>query len=156
MNKFPAFLAATTILALAACSGSADENAAANEAESFAARIGGGNAVAPQPGQGGLAGQPGATPAATYTPPPGVAPGPYVAGTATDPNAACWAFAVAPFLGMPDDEQTRDQIAEALGEKTDVQFVAPGGAFIAPDPASRQLNIMVDTTGVVRDARCGG
>lgn len=138
------------ILALAAC-GSEPEQPG-NDAESFAARIGAGEAT------------PGATPApaATATPQqakqlPGAAPGPFAPGTLTDPASAnCGAPMMGPFIGKPADQATRAEIARVLGRTDNLRFVAYGSiANVNPDATNPRLSIMLDAQGVIRDARCG-
>jgi hypothetical protein len=136
-------------LTLAACGSEPDK--AANDADSFAARINQ-NAT------------PGATPApeATATPKiaeplPGAAPGAFAAGTQTDPAAkTCGANLMGPFIGKPADQATRAAIAAALGRTDNLRFVAYGSAgFINPDPTNPRLSLMLDDQNVIRDARCG-
>jgi hypothetical protein len=136
-------------LALAACGSEPDP--AANNADSFAARINQ-NAT------------PGATPApeATATPKiaeplPGAAPGPFAAGTQTDPDAkTCGANLMGPFIGKPADQATRAAIAAALGRTDNLRFVTYGSVgFVNPDPTNPRLSLMLDAQNVIRDARCG-
>jgi hypothetical protein len=140
---------ALTALALSACGSEPDP--AANDADSFAARINQ-NAT------------PGATPApeATATPKiaeplPGAAPGPFAAGTQTDPDAkTCGANLMGPFIGKPADQATRAAIAAALGRTDNLRFVTYGSVgFVNPDPSNPRLSLMLDAQNVIRDARCG-
>jgi hypothetical protein len=140
---------ALTALALSACGSEPDP--AANDADSFAARINQ-NAT------------PGATPApeATATPKiaeplPGAAPGPFAAGTQTDPDAkTCGANLMCPFIGKPADQATRAAIAAALGRTDNLRFVTYGSVgFVNPDPSNPRLSLMLDAQNVIRDARCG-
>jgi hypothetical protein len=140
---------ALTALALNACGSEPDP--AANDADSFAARINQ-NAT------------PGATPApeATATPKiaeplPGAAPGPFAAGTQTDPAAkTCGANLMGPFIGKPADQATRAAIAAALGRTENLRFVTYGSVgFVNPDPTNPRLSLMLDAQNVIRDARCG-
>jgi hypothetical protein len=140
---------ALTALALNACGSEPDP--AANDADSFAARINQ-NAT------------PGATPApeATATPKiaeplPGAAPGPFAAGTQTDPDAkTCGANLMGPFIGKPADQATRAAIAAALGRTDNLRFVTYGSVgFVNPDPTNPRLSLMLDAQNVIRDARCG-
>jgi hypothetical protein len=140
---------ALTALALSACGSEPDP--AANDADSFAARINQ-NAT------------PGATPApeATATPKiaeplPGAAPGPFAAGTQTDPDAkTCGANLMGPFIGKPADQATRAAIAAALGRTDNLRFVTYGSvSFVNPDPTNPRLSLMLDAQNVIRDARCG-
>ena len=144
MTRF-ALLPAIAALALAAC-GQADTSDG-ESADDFAARINSGAAdTAPGPD---------ATPAATATPRPGAAAGQFVPGTATDPQAnGCSAPKVAPFYGKQADEATRMAIMQAIAPQSDVRFLAPGST-VQPDPTSRRLNVMLDASGIIRDARCG-
>lgn len=127
----------------------------ADDAESFAARIG-------QPGDGTPA--PGATPgpAATATPQvaqpqPGAAPGAFARGTLTDPAAkTCGAPLMGPFIGRPADQATRAEIAKVLGRTDNLRFVPYGSiGTVNPDPTNPRLSIMLDPQNVIRDARCG-
>jgi hypothetical protein len=127
-------------LALGACSQSAEEGATADD---FAARV---NGTAPQgaPAAGNLPGKP--------IPPK---PSPTWADAALTPDMAnCGADKVAPFLGQPDNAQTRKAIVEALGGAANLRFVKPGNT-VEPDARSKRLNVMVDVTGTIRTARCG-
>ena len=143
MTKLAALLTAPALFALAACGGNTTDST--NDADDFAARINGG-----QP-------NPEATVAPTVAQPlEGAAPGAYTPGTATDPaSATCGANLMGPYIGKPADDPTRAQImAVAVGAR-EVRFISPGGAYIRPDPTSPRLNLMIDTLGVIRDARCG-
>lgn len=140
---------ALTALALSACGSEPDP--ATNDADSFAARIN--QNVTP-----------GATPApeATATPKiaeplPGAAPGPFAAGTQTDPAAkTCGANLMGPFIGKPADQATRAAIAAALGRTDNLRFVTYGSVgFVNPDPTNPRLSLMLDAQNVIRDARCG-
>jgi hypothetical protein len=139
-------------LALAACG--SEPAKPVDGAESFAARIGAGEA----------------TPAATSTPAPaatatprieapreGAAPGAFARGTLTDPAAAaCGATMMGPFLGKPADQPTRAAIAKTLGRTENLRFVAFGSASsINADPTNPRLSIMLDAQNIIRDARCG-
>lgn len=140
---------ALAALALAACGSEPDP--AANNADSFAARINQ-NAA------------PGATPApaATATPTvaeplPGAAPGAFAEGTQTDPaSKTCGANLMGPFIGKPADQATRAAIAAALGRTDNLRFVPFGtGGFVNPDPTNPRLSLMLDAQNIIRDARCG-
>lgn len=127
---------------LAACGQAAEEG---DTAEDFAARV---NGTAPQASgaipAGDLPGKP--------VPPK---PSPTWADAALTPDMAnCGADKVAPFLGQPDNSQTRKAIVEALGGSANLRFVKPGNT-VEPDPRSKRLNVMVDVTGTIRTARCG-
>lgn len=143
--RFPLVL--FPIIALAACGQPAADS---ENADDYAARIGGTPSVAAN-------GTPGArpTPASVATPAAGAAPGPFSPGTATDPQSRnCSAPAVAPFYGRPADQATRREVMEAVAPQTRVRFVRAGSS-VEPDAGSDRLNIMLDTTGIIRDARCG-
>ena len=143
MTKRSALIAVPALLALAACGGSADDTG--NSADDFAARINGG-----QP-------DPAATVAPTVAQPlEGAAPGAFAAGTQTDPQSAtCAANRMGNFIGKPADEATRDAILFAVTGAREVRFVPPGSDYIRPDPTNPRLNLMLDNTGIIRDARCG-
>lgn len=144
-------LCAAACLALAACGTSVEEKPA-NDADSFAARIKGEN------GKGGAAALPAGEPQAPKIaqPLPNAAPGVYARGTATDPQSeTCGANRMGAFLNKPADDATRRAIMEAASDVREVRFIAPGSDHIEPDPTSPRLNIMIDVTGVIRDARCG-
>jgi hypothetical protein len=150
-RRIPA-LASLSLLAAALAACGSEPEQPANDAESFAARIG-------QPQQ-----TPGATPApiATATPTvaeplPGAAPGPYARGTLTDPTSkTCGAPLMGPFIGKLADQPTRAQIVQVLGRSDNLRFVAyGGGGFVNPDPTNPRLSIMLDAQNIIRDARCG-
>jgi hypothetical protein len=144
MRALPFALAA---FALTAC-GSEPEQPG-NDADSFAARIGKGEA-SPTP-----------APAATATPVvaeplPGAAPGPFAKGTLTDPAAGkCGAPLMAPFIGKLADQSTRAEIAKLLGRTDNLRFVAFGSGDVNPDATNPRLSIMLDAQNIIRDARCG-
>jgi hypothetical protein len=145
-------LALALTFALAACGSEADEPG--SDAESFAARIGAGEAT-PVPGAP-------PAPAATATPQiaqplPGAAPGPFARGTLTDPAAkTCGAPLMGPFIGKLADQATRAEIAKMLGRTDNLRFVAYGsGGNVNPDPTNPRLSIMLDAQNIIRDARCG-
>lgn len=151
MNRFARTLAlALAPLALAACG--SEPAGSANDAESFAARIGASEATpAAVP-----------APAATATPVvaaplPGAAPGAFAQGTLTDPAAAnCGAPLMAPYIGKLADQPTRAAIAQTIGRTENLRFVAFGTtANVDPDPTSPRLSLMLDAQGIIRDARCG-
>lgn len=133
---------------LAACGSDAEQPA--NDADSFAARIGKGEA-SPTPGQQG------AIAPAVATPLPGAAPGPYMPGTQTDPAAkTCGAPLMGRFIGKVADQATRAEIAKTLGRTDNLRFVAFGSAgYINPDPTNPRLSLMLDGQNIIRDARCG-
>jgi hypothetical protein len=146
----PALLALPLVLMLTACG--KDPEPAGNDAESFAARIHQ-NAGAPAAP---------AAPVATATPKiatplPGAAPGPFAAGTLTDPAAkTCGAPLMAPFIGRPADEATRAEIVKVLGRTDNLRFVPYGSVgYVNPDPTNPRLSLMLDESGIIRDARCG-
>jgi hypothetical protein len=133
--------------ALAACG--SEPAKPGNDADSFAARIGKGEA-SPTP-----------TPAATATPIiaeplPGAAAGPFAKGTLTDPAAGkCGAPLMAPFIGKLADQPTRADIAKTLGRTENLRFVAFGSGDVNPDATNPRLSIMLDAQNIIRDARCG-
>lgn len=147
----------TTIaaLGLAACESAPEQTD--NGAESFAARIGSGEAT-PGPATAAAPAAP-ATPVApsTATPLPGAAPGPFARGTLTDPAAkTCGAPLMAPFIGRLADQATRAEIAKALGRTDNLRFVAfDSVSYVNPDPTNPRLSLMLDQQNIIRDARCG-
>jgi hypothetical protein len=147
-----AFALPSLALALAAC-GSAPEQAG-NDAESFAARIGKGEAT---PGASGIPAAQGTAAPTIATPLPGAAPGAFAPGTLTDPKSGtCGAPLMGPFIGKLADQATRAEIAKALGRTDNLRFVAFGSsAGVNPDPTNPRLSIMLDAQGIIRDARCG-
>ncbi len=137
-------------LALAACGG--DPAQPANDAESFAERIGQGEAAP------GANPNPAATEAPRIAKPlPGAARGPFAEGTLTDPAAkTCGAPLMGPFIGKLADQATRADIAQVLGRTRNLRFVAYGsGQNVNPDPTNPRLSIMLDAQNIIRDARCG-
>lgn len=138
---------ALAALALAACGGEAEQPG--NDADSFAARIGQGEA-SPTPAPSG-------TVAPTIAEPlPGAAPGPFAKGTLTDPAASkCGAPLMAPFIGKLADQPTRAEIAKVLGRTDNLRFVAFGGGDVNPDATNPRLSVMLDAQNIIRDARCG-
>lgn len=143
---------ALTALTLAACG--SEPQQPGSDAESFAARIGAGEAT---PGPG-AAPAPAATVAPTIaTPLPGAAPGPFARGTLTDPAAkTCGAPLMGTFIGKLADQTTRAEIARMLGRTDNLRFVAYGsGINVNPDPTNPRLSIMLDQQNIIRDARCG-
>ena len=147
-----AFALSLTALALAACG--SEPAKPGNDAESFAARIGAGEAT-PAPGTAPV---PAATVAPTVaTPMPGAAPGPFARGTLTDPaSRTCGAPLMGPFIGKLADQPTRAEIAKMLGRTDNLRFVAFGSAGnVNPDPTNPRLSIMLDAQNIIRDARCG-
>jgi hypothetical protein len=137
---------AAAVLMLAACGNEPEQPA--NDAESFAARIG----------------KPEATPSplATATPTiaeplPGAAPGPFARGTLTDPaSKTCGANLMGPFIGKVADQATRAEIVKVLGRTDNLRFVIYGsGGFVNPDPTNPRLSIMLDAQSMIADARCG-
>jgi hypothetical protein len=151
MIRFSGLLfAATTALALTACSKEPEPVDPAAEADAFAQRI---NANTPTPAATATAG---AAPRIAK-PLPGAAAGPFLPGTATDPaSATCGANQMGPFIGKLADEATRLDIVKTLGRSDNVRFVAFGSpGFINPDPTNPRLNLMLDAQNIIRDARCG-
>ena len=147
-----AFAFATAALTLSACNSEPEQPK--NEAESFAARIGGSDA-SPAPG---MVPAPAATVIPTVaTPLPGAAPGPFAKGTLTDPAAeTCGAPLMGGFIGKLADQTTRAEIAQMLGRTDNLRFVAFGsGLNVNPDSTNPRLSIMLDAQNIIRDARCG-
>lgn len=142
--RFSGALCAASVLFLSAC-GNGASDPAGNTAEDFAARINGGKAAAAQ----------GNVQPTIAEPKPGAAPGPYAAGTHTDPNVRCGANVMGPYIGQLASDEIRSEIVGVIAGSNEVRFVMPGGDYIAPDPASPRLNLMLDATGIIRDARCG-
>jgi hypothetical protein len=143
----PALLALPLALMLVACG--KDPAPAGNDVDSFAARI---NQNAGTP----------AAPAATATPTiaepkPGAAPGVFAPGTQTDPAAkTCGATLMGPFIGRPADQPTRAEIVKVLGRTDNLRFVPYGSqGYVNPDPTNPRLSLMLDESGIIRDARCG-
>lgn len=143
----PALLALPLALALTACGSEPDP--AANDADSFAARINQNGGAAPAP-QGTVA------PKMAETL-PGAAPGPFAAGTLTDPASAnCGANMMGPFIGKPADDATRTEIVKTLGRSDNLRFVAYGTpGYVNPDATNPRLNLMLDAQNFIVDARCG-
>jgi hypothetical protein len=149
--RFGAFVLPALALAISACGTAPSQSG--NDAESFADRIGTGDAT---PGAGTPA------PAGTTTPQiaetlPGAAPGPFSRGTLTDPAAkTCGAPLMGPFIGKLADQPTRAEIARKLGRTDNLRFVAYGSiGNVNPDPTNPRLSIMLDAQNIIRDARCG-
>ncbi|MCZ8136789.1 MAG: hypothetical protein O9266_10820 [Porphyrobacter sp.] len=143
----PAFLALPLALVLAACGSEPDP--AANDADSFAARINQNAGASPAPE---------ATATPTIAKPlPGAAPGAFAAGTQTDPAAkTCGANLMGPFIGKPADQPTRAAIAKTLGRTDNLRFVVFGSVdTVNPDPTNPRLSLMLDAQNIIRDARCG-
>lgn len=142
LRAIPFALAA---FALTAC-GSEPEQPA-NDADSFAARIGKPEATP----------NPAATVAPTIaTPLPGAAPGAFAKGTLTDPaSQKCGAPLMGPFIGKLADQATRAEIAKVLGRTDNLRFVIYGSGDVNPDATNPQLSLMLDEQNIIRDARCG-
>ena len=147
-----AFALPALSLLLAACG--SEPEAPGNDADSFAARIGKGEAT---PGPGGVPVANGTVAPTVAQPLPGAAPGPYVPGTLTDPaSKTCGAPLMGPFIGKLADQATRAEIAKMLGRTDNLRFVAYGStANVNPDPTNPRLSIMLDAQNIIRDARCG-
>ena len=150
MRSLPLAAVALMLGTLAACN---QQEPTSESVEDYAARVGSGAAAAGQP-------QAQQVPPTIAQPKPGAAPGAFAPGTATDPAASrCGAPKVARFFGRIADDATRAQIVAALAPRSNIRFVEPGAApsdgNVVPDPASARLNVMIDVTGVIRDARCG-
>ncbi len=146
ISRIATVAAAAGLVMLSACSGGAEEDTS-NNADDFAARINGdGTSAAPQGDQAPQVAQP----------LPNAAPGAFTPGTATDPASEnCGANRMGQFLGKPADDGTRNAIMEVASDIDQIRFLASGSDFVRPDPTSPRLNIMLDGTGVIRDARCG-
>lgn len=136
-------IAIASLVALASCGEPQTETA-----DDFAARVGnpaGGSTVAN-----------GTVAPTVQEPLPDAAPGPFQAGTQTDPNSACGANKVGEFIGKLADDPTRVAVQQAAEGTSEVRFVGFGvPVTINPDPASPRLNLMLDAQGIIRDARCG-
>jgi len=135
---------ALAVITLGACGSNADRPA--NDADSFAARIGSGEVG------------PAATVAPRVAAPlPGAAPGPFAPGTLTDPASVnCGANLMGPFIGKLADQPTRVEIITALGRNDNLRFVPFGSiGTVNPDPTNPRLSIMLDAQNIIRDARCG-
>lgn len=147
VSNFRALPFALAALALTACG--SEPAQPGNDADSFAARIGKGEA-SPTPG-------PAATAAPTIaTPLPGAAPGAFAKGTLTDPAAQnCGAPQMAPFIGKLADQATRAEIAKVLGRTNNLRFVVFGSDDVNPDATNPRLSLMLDAQNIIRDARCG-
>jgi len=68
--------------------------------------------------------------------------------------AKCDAQKIKPFYGKPDSPEIRYAILAAIAPKSNVRYLKPG-SNLAPDPESDRLNVMIDVTEIIRDARCG-
>ncbi|MGB3806958.1 MAG: hypothetical protein WA936_07150 [Erythrobacter sp.] len=147
MKLCKTFLPIAAFAMLTACGGGEPDDANDDVATDFAARI---NGSGSQPSAA-------ATVAPTMAPPhENAAPGPFTAGTATDPQSAtCGANVMGPYIGQVADDSTRRAVMDAAGAGRNVRFVAYGSDYIRPDPTNPRLNIMLDRTGTIRDARCG-
>jgi hypothetical protein len=131
-------------LAIAACGSEPDPNA--KEVDEFAARIRSGAKPAKD-----LA----ATPAPSQTHTPSSDQKSPVGETASETGASnCAAPKVAPFFGRQADDATRAAVMAAVAPQTNVRFIEVGPGVIE-DTESPRLNVMVDVTGVIREARCG-
>lgn len=135
------------LFALTACGGNEPETP--ETADDFAARINGGApAASPVPAGEGK-------PPLIAEPLPDAAPGMFEAGSATDPaTATCSANLMGPFLNRLADEPTRLAIQQAAVNASAIRFLEPGSGLV-PDVNNPRLNLMLDNTGVIRDARCG-
>ncbi len=154
MTTARAFAFALPALALLLTACGSEPEQAGNDADSFAARIGKGEAT---PGPGGVPVAQGTVAPTVAEPKPGAAPGPYAPGTLTDPAArTCGAPLMGPFIGKLADQATRAEIAKMLGRTDNLRFVAYGStANVNPDPTNPRLSIMLDAQNIIRDARCG-
>jgi len=154
MTTARAFAFALPALALLLTACGSEPAQPGNDAESFAARIGKGEAT---PAPGGVPVANGTVAPAVATPLPGAAPGPYAPGTLTDPAAkTCGAPLMGQFIGKLADQATRAEIAKVLGRTDNLRFVTYGStANVNPDPTNPRLSIMLDAQNIIRDARCG-
>ena len=154
MTKPALILTIPALLALAACSGNDSEPS--NTAEDFAARINGGTPkTTPAQTQAEVPAPVPMVPGQVAPPQVTVAPGMYVPGTATDPAAeTCSANLMGPFLGRLADGLTRSQVQQAAVHASAIRFMDPGSEVI-PDPTNPRLNMLLDNTGIIRDAVCG-
>ncbi|MEM6476584.1 MAG: hypothetical protein AAF687_10500 [Pseudomonadota bacterium] len=147
MKIAPAITAMAALLALSACGGA--EEPTGNQADDFAARIGSSEGNNKPVAQGTVA-------PTMQEEKPGAAPGPFTAGTQTDPNSACGANLVGEFIGKQADDATRVAVQNAATGASEVRFIGAGSSdFINPDPTSPRLNLMLDANQIIRDARCG-
>ena len=101
-------------------------------------------------------------PALADTPSPQTAAPPIAAPLAPAPDPAgggatsqCSAELAAPFIGRPADDATRAAILGATSSVQEVRFLPAGSPYVAPDPTSARLNLIIDNIGFIRDARCG-
>ncbi len=146
MNRITTIIAVAGLAMLSACSGGTEEDTS-NEADDFAARIN---------GDGTPAAAPGDQAPRIAQPLPNAAPGAFAPGTATDPASEnCGANRMGQFLGKAADDSTRNAIMEVASDINQIRFIAPGSDNIVPDPTNPRLNIMLDSAGIIRDARCG-
>jgi hypothetical protein len=144
LRALPFALAA---LALTACE--SEPARPGNDADSFAARIGKGEAAPATAPSGSV-------PPTIATPLPGAAPGPFAKGTLTDPASGnCGAPLMASFIGKLADQPTRAEIATALGRTNNLRFVVFGSSDVNPDATNPRLSVMLDAQNIIRDARCG-
>ena len=147
VSNFRALPFALAALALTACG--SEPAQPGNDADSFAARIGKGEA-SPTPSLAANAAPTIATPL------PGAAPGAFAKGTLTDPAAQnCGAPQMAPFIGKLADQTTRAEIAKVLGRTNNLRFVVFGSDDVNPDATNPRLSLMLDAQNIIRDARCG-
>lgn len=147
MTKLSTTVVAAIFLAVAACGGPAEQTDTEQVADDFAARING-NKSPPVP-QGTVA-------PTVAEPLENAAEGPYVPGTATDPESAtCGANEMGQFLGQTATDDVQLAIINVIDGANEVRFVPAGSDFIRPDPTNPRLNIMLDPSNIIRDARCG-
>lgn len=142
----PALPLAFAAAMLSACGDAPGDNP--DGADEFAARINQ-NGATPAP-QGTVAPR-------IVKPLPGAAPGPFAAGTQTDPESkTCGANRMGPFIGKVADASVRAEVVKVLGRSDNLRFVAFGSTGnIVPDPTNPRLNLMLDAQNIIRDARCG-
>lgn len=71
----------------------------------------------------------------------------------TRDESACGNLVAAAFIGRQADDATRSELMEKVAN-SNTRFLMPGNDVVH-DPNSGRLNIMLDSTGVIRDVRCG-
>jgi len=154
MTTARAFAFALPAIALMLTACGSEPESTGSDADSFAARIGKGEAT---PGPGGVPVAQGTVAPTIVKPLPGAAPGPFAPGTLTDPaSKTCGAPLMGPFIGKLADQATRAEIVKMLGRTDNLRFVAFGSVGnVNPDPTNPRLSIMLDAQNIIRDARCG-
>ena len=155
MKNASAILLFAASLTLTACGNDADP-ASANEADEFAARINGSGEVAGSaPPTTGDAPRPLASPT-TAEPVERADRRAFAERTAADPASThCDANKMTPFIGLVADARTRIDIEDAAGQGREIRFLRPGEAPASADPSNPQLNVVLDSQDIIRDAKCG-